>query len=114
MVRVVEGDYSDKGRDLFRYVDVFPVGDAGGPSVSVGAGVMGEDASFDEASVVETLTDLALDERLVPTRERGGSTEVLVGGERPALIRQPNAAETTSRASSWTCARWSGPLNDSA
>ena len=76
---------------------------------------MGEDASFDKLPSLETLTDLALDERLVPTRERGGiDRRSWCGGERPALIRQPNAAETTSRASSWTCARWSLPLNDSA
>ena len=70
MVRVVEGSYSDKGRDLFRYVDVYPAGDAGGPSVSVSSGVTGEDASFDKLPTLETLTSLALDERLEPTRAR--------------------------------------------
>ena len=70
VVRVSEGDYSGKGRNLFRYVDVFPVDGADGPTVWVDSGVGGEGASMDQLPSVEALTAIALDPRVAPTQER--------------------------------------------
>jgi hypothetical protein len=71
VVRVAEGRFPGKDRILWRHVDVFPANDVPGPTVSVDASVMGDDASMSRLPSADALTAIALDQRVTPTRERG-------------------------------------------